>query len=310
MVCSKICNREGVRQLRENFFNFIQISPGNERFKHGNYVRVLTSQDEYFPRLCFQISFLVFRTLYKWISKFLKLLRQHFFKDRHVYLISDRNKGILSATQNQTLWQPPFAINGICLRHIWANFTKTFKNRELKNLINEHSSMMLGTVGHMHGMMTTNISEHFNIVLKKARIELKSRDHIVTTYNLQEVMCMVKSLIRPVGTGNNVYTLKMNEKSCSCGKWQEYILPCSHVLAVCRENGIIPDAYVPDIYSRKTYKRTYQSNFNPVVHEDFRRDAPYNLTLCPLNINNQRTRKQDTRFPGKWVIEIWISPKM
>ncbi|KAI5666164.1 hypothetical protein M9H77_16017 [Catharanthus roseus] len=102
---------------------------------------------------------------------------------------------------------------------------------------------------------------------------------------------MVKSLIPLDGSSNNVYTLKMNEKSCSCGKWKEYTLSRSHALAVCKDNGTRPDAYVPDIYSRETYRRTYQSNFYPVGHEDFWRDAPYNLTFYTPNMNNQRGRK-------------------
>ncbi|KAI5667083.1 hypothetical protein M9H77_16936 [Catharanthus roseus] len=41
------------------------------------------------------------------------------------------------------------------------------------------------------------------------------------------------------------------------GKWQTYTLRCSHVLAVCRENDSRTDTYVPEIYSRLTYRRTY-----------------------------------------------------
>ncbi|KAI5658137.1 hypothetical protein M9H77_26930 [Catharanthus roseus] len=102
---------------------------------------------------------------------------------------------------------------------------------------------------------------------------------------------MVKSLIPLDGCGNNVYTFKMNEKSCSCDKWQEYTLPCSHALAVCKDNGTRPDAYVPDIYLRETYRRTYQSNFYPVRYENFWRVAPYNLTFDPSNMNYQQGRK-------------------
>ncbi|KAI5657518.1 hypothetical protein M9H77_26311 [Catharanthus roseus] len=85
----------------------------------------------------------------------------------------------------------------------------------------------------------------------------------------------------------------------SCGKWRKYTLPCSHALAVFRDNGTRPDAYMLDIYSRDTYRRTYQSNFYLVGHEDFWRDAPYNLTFYPPNMNNQQGRKQDTRFQGE-----------
>ncbi|KAI5648343.1 hypothetical protein M9H77_34348 [Catharanthus roseus] len=110
---------------------------------------------------------------------------------------------------------------------------------------------------------------------------------------------MVKSSMRLDIGSNNVYTLKMNEKSCKCGKWQEYTLSCSYALAICKDNGTKPNTYVPDIYSQKTYICIYQSNFYPVGHEDFLRDAPYNLTFYPPNINNQQGRKWGTRFRGE-----------
>ncbi|KAI5667382.1 hypothetical protein M9H77_17235 [Catharanthus roseus] len=88
-------------------------------------------------------------------------------------------------------------------------------------------------------------------------------------------------------------------KRACCGKWHEYTLSCSHTLSVCKDNGTRPDTYVSDIYSQKTYRQTYQSNFYPVVYEDFWRDAPYNLTFYPPNKNNQRCRKNGKRFRGE-----------
>ncbi|KAI5681328.1 hypothetical protein M9H77_02555 [Catharanthus roseus] len=95
---------------------------------------------------------------------------------------------------------------------------------------------------------------------------------------------MVKSPVHVFGMGNNVYTLRINNKSCSCEKWQTYTLPCSHVLAVCRENRSGTDTYVPEIYSRQTYRRTYQANFHPVLSENFLRDVPFSLTFYPPNM--------------------------
>ncbi|KAI5678134.1 hypothetical protein M9H77_09084 [Catharanthus roseus] len=117
---------------------------------------------------------------------------------------------------------------------------------------------------------------------------MKSREHKVTTYNLREGIYMVKSPIRVYGTGNNVYTLQINNKSCSCGKWQTYTLPCSYVLAVCRENGSRANTYVLEIYSRQTYIRTYQTNFHPVLSENFWRDAHFNLIFYPPNMKSNR----------------------
>ncbi|KAI5659300.1 hypothetical protein M9H77_28093 [Catharanthus roseus] len=101
------------------------------------------------------------------------------------------------------------------------------------------------------------------------------------------------------GMGNNVYTLRLNNKFCSCEKWQTYTLPCSHVLVVCRENRSRTDAYVPEIYSRQTYRKTYQANFYPVLSENFWRDVPFNLTFYPPNMKNEWDRKQGKRFQGK-----------
>ncbi|KAI5667648.1 hypothetical protein M9H77_17501 [Catharanthus roseus] len=79
-----------------------------------------------------------------------------------------------------------------------------------------------------------------------------------------------------------------------------------YIHEVCRENGTRTDTYVPDIYLRETYRRTYQSDFHPVGHEKYWRDAPYNLTFHPPNMNNERGRKQAQDFGGKWIIKIRI----
>ncbi|KAI5650678.1 hypothetical protein M9H77_36683 [Catharanthus roseus] len=74
-------------------------------------------------------------------------------------------------------------------------------------------------------------------------------------------------------------------------KWQTYTLSCSHVLAVCRENMSRTDTYVLEIYSRQTYRRTYQANFHPVLSENFWRDVPFNLTFYSPNMKNEWGRK-------------------
>ncbi|KAI5680600.1 hypothetical protein M9H77_01827 [Catharanthus roseus] len=97
-------------------------------------------------------------------------------------------------------------------------------------------------------------------------IQLGMRYHTVTTYNPREGIYMVKSLIH---------------------------------LDIYRESDTRTDAYVSDIYSWKTYRRICQSNFYPIGHEDFWRDAPYNLIFYPPNMNNQWGRKQGPRFRGE-----------
>ncbi|KAI5658519.1 hypothetical protein M9H77_27312 [Catharanthus roseus] len=163
---------------------------------------------------------------------------------------------------------------------------------------------------HQHHEEAENCVHPFptRIFDKFLRIEMKSREHKVITYNPRERIYMVRSPIRVSGIGNNVYTLRLNNNSCSCGKWQMYTLPCSHVLVVCRENGSRTDTYVPEIYSRM-YRRTYQSNFHPVLSENFWRDVPFNLTFYPPNMKKERGRKQGKRFKGEMDYS-GFSPKM
>ncbi|KAI5659260.1 hypothetical protein M9H77_28053 [Catharanthus roseus] len=59
------------------------------------------------------------------------------------------------------------------------------------------------------------------------------------------------------------------------------------ITSYCRENCMRLDTYAPDIYLRETYRRTYQENFHPVLNENYLRDAPYNLTFYPPNINKE-----------------------
>ncbi|KAI5657466.1 hypothetical protein M9H77_26259 [Catharanthus roseus] len=68
---------------------------------------------------------------------------------------------------------------------------------------------------------------------------------------------------------------------------------------LCRENGSRTNAYVPEIYSRQTYIKTYQANFHPVLSENFWRDVPFNLTFYPPNMKKEWGRKQGKRFQGE-----------
>ncbi|KAI5680635.1 hypothetical protein M9H77_01862 [Catharanthus roseus] len=105
---------------------------------------------------------------------------------------------------------------------------------------------------------------------------MKLSEHKVTTYNPREGIYMVKSPIQ---------------------------------VSVCRENGSRADTYVPEIYSLQMYRRTYQTNFHPVLSEIFWRDVPFNLTFYPPNMKKEWGMKQGKRFQGKWIIEIRILPQ-
>ncbi|CAI9108489.1 OLC1v1008087C1 [Oldenlandia corymbosa var. corymbosa] len=65
--------------------------------------------------------------------------------------------------------------------------------------------------------------------------EKKAAQHKVNRYGAINGKFKVKSRARLGGKGDNTYTVKYEEKKCSCKKWQEYRFPCTHALAVCRK---------------------------------------------------------------------------
>ncbi|KAI5667630.1 hypothetical protein M9H77_17483 [Catharanthus roseus] len=115
---------------------------------------------------------------------FLKNLREYVVKDRH-------------AETKTKEWKFDCVMKEIQERNVDAYIYLMKLDVEKWTLLHDG--------GHRHGIMTTNISEALNSVLKKARvlplkvlflrIELKSREHKVTTYNPREGIYMVKSPI-------------------------------------------------------------------------------------------------------------------
>ncbi|CAI9095313.1 OLC1v1031234C1 [Oldenlandia corymbosa var. corymbosa] len=65
--------------------------------------------------------------------------------------------------------------------------------------------------------------------------EKKAVQHKVNRYGAINGKFKVKSRARLGGKGDNTYTVKYEEKNCSCKKWQEYRFPCKHALAVGRK---------------------------------------------------------------------------
>ena len=137
---------------------------------------------------------------WKW---FFRKLSAHVIKDREdICIISDRAKGILTSLSELWRLQEPRAFHRFCLRHLKSNFQSQFPNRDLSNLmwraatthqVRKFEALMWEiqeenreayeylmripldkwTVSHDNGkrwgVLTTNLSESFNGLLKKAR---------------------------------------------------------------------------------------------------------------------------------------------
>ena len=134
---------------------------------------------------------------------FLACIKNRVTQRMGICVISDRHPGIMAAMTNPYLsWAAPSAYHRICMRHLARNFMTWFKDKLLKNLvcraalastkhkfnkhmttigrINSEAQQWLEAIpfqlwalshngGRIYGIMTTNMSEVFNSVLKGAR---------------------------------------------------------------------------------------------------------------------------------------------
>ncbi|KAL0408228.1 UNVERIFIED_CONTAM: hypothetical protein Sradi_1757200 [Sesamum radiatum] len=270
---------------------------------------------------------------------------------RGVCLISDRHPGIIKAVREGSDFVSPHGAHRYCLRHVCSNFNTHYKNVILKDLcwragseyqirkfnrimeeiksqniaafefldkINKEKWTASHDGGWRTGILTTNMSECINGVLKGARrlpltaiVEItlvrtvnyfvtrerrshamvangqlwtdfaynmfnqwhqKSIDHTVTKYNHRQQSASVVTK-RQSGFGLNTHVVKITNRECSCSKWTQFGIPCSHAQKVCAAYNINATSIVKDYYDVQAYKNTYSKAFQPLYPEDYW-DAP------------------------------------
>ena len=145
-----------------------------------------------------------------------------------ICVISDRHLGIMAAMTDPHLgWAAPSAYHRICMRHLASNFMTQFKDKVLKKLaciaalvstqrkfnkhmtiiwrINSEALQWLEAIpfqlwalsldgGRRYGIMTTNISEVFNNVLKGAHSLPVTALVQLTFYRLNSYFVAIREL--------------------------------------------------------------------------------------------------------------------
>ncbi|KAL0370732.1 UNVERIFIED_CONTAM: hypothetical protein Sangu_0391300 [Sesamum angustifolium] len=241
---------------------------------------------------------------WKW---FLQQLSRHIIRGRRgMCLISDRHGGLIKAVREGPDFVSPHGVHRYCLRHVCSNFNSTIKNVVLKDLcwqagseyqlrkfnhimneikkqdvkafayldaINKEKWTASHDGGWRCGILTTNMSECINEVLKGARrlpvsalVEItlerivhyfhvramkgqkmlqnnqlwtdfackmfiswqqKAVEHTVTKYSHAQQSASVVTR-RQGRHGMNTHVVKIANRECSCGKWNQFGIPCSH----------------------------------------------------------------------------------
>ncbi|KAL0313628.1 UNVERIFIED_CONTAM: hypothetical protein Sradi_5762100 [Sesamum radiatum] len=97
-------------------------------------------------------------------------------------------------------------------------------------------------------------------------------DHKVTKYNHRQQSASVVTK-RQSGYGLNTHVVKITNQECSCDKWTQFGIPCSHAQRVCCAYNNNVASMVKDYYDVMAYKNTYSKAFQPLHLEDYW-DAP------------------------------------
>ncbi|XP_021624999.1 uncharacterized protein LOC110624190 [Manihot esculenta] len=113
--------------------------------------------------------------------------------------------------------------------------------------------------------------------------KMKVARHRVTRFSNETLVFEV----RTSGTGNK-QVVKLIEGTCTCGKFQEMRIPCSHAIAACLSKSMDYYQYVDTYYTLERTLKCYGSMFNPLGHSDYWPE-PDGKPLIP---DMQRIRKK------------------
>ncbi|KAK1381944.1 SWIM-type domain-containing protein [Heracleum sosnowskyi] len=143
----------------------------------------------------------------------------------------------------------------------------------------------------VHG---NEFTKHANKLMNKWK--KRATGHHVTKINRDtwvfEVVTMKHGL-----KGGKKQIVRLQERLCTCNKWQTYQIPCSHVLACCASVGLQHTSFVSEWYKLENAKKVYAGHFEPIPDKKawpLLRDFP---TLIPDDeIPNKPGRRKETRY--------------
>ncbi|KAG5613079.1 hypothetical protein H5410_024360 [Solanum commersonii] len=140
--------------------------------------------------------------------------------------------------------------------------------------------------GKRWGVLTTNLSESFNGVLKKARgLPVTAMGY--TRLDLYKLMY----------SGGNPHCVSLNERKCDCGKWVNLHFPCSHVMKVTDRMGGLARNFVSEHFTIESYVATYSGSFSPIGHEAYWPSPSF--TMRSNEFYRRPNRPRTTRIPNE-----------
>ncbi|KAH1265989.1 hypothetical protein GmHk_01G001587 [Glycine max] len=123
--------------------------------------------------------------------------------------------------------------------------------------------------------------------------ETKSNTHFVQQFDRQRFQFQVEERVntrerRRIGK----FTVRLDQRTCDCGKLQKMQMPCAHVITACKQINI---DYFP-VYTLDYVSSVYKVSLADMRHHDYW--PPYEgpqLCVNPAMRRNKKDRPKSTR---------------
>ncbi|KAK4407750.1 hypothetical protein Sango_0356000 [Sesamum angolense] len=229
---------------------------------------------------------------WKW---FLQQLSRHVIRGRReMCLISDHHGGLIKAVLEGPDFVSPHGVHRYCLRHVCSNFNSTIKNVVLKDLCwQAGSEYQLRKFNRIMDEIKKQDVKAF-AYLDQINKEKWTASHDGGCHAQQSASVVTR---RQGRHGMNTHVVKIANRECSCGKWNQFGIPCSHAQKVCGAYNISAASMIKDYYDVMAYNNTYSKHFEPVQSEDYWDDPNFQLVYDPtIRTVTRPSRNQTTRI--------------
>nr|KAJ0204158.1 hypothetical protein LSAT_V11C500236490 [Lactuca sativa] len=132
-----------------------------------------------------------------------------------------------------------------------------------------------------------------HVLLKQVALMSKASAHSLRSFNREKGILFELITQR----GRNVQVVNLEQKTCTCGKWEVFKYPCSHVLSARATLSLNSWQYIDKCYSIVKYRDTWASEFSPLPHEAYWPQSLFKELLPNLELlRNKKGRPRSTRL--------------
>ncbi|RID45841.1 hypothetical protein BRARA_I02536 [Brassica rapa] len=313
----------GFEQMR----NVIIVDGTHLRGKYGGCLLTASAQDGNYQVFPLALAVVDSENDKAW-EWFFKMLLQFIPNEEGVVFVSDRHASICNAISKVY----PEAQHCACILHLKRNIRTYFKDKHLSYLVGKAARAFLlpefygifneikminaacaeylidigfehwarvHFSGNRYNIMTSNIAESWNSVLREAREypilpmlefirskltswfserrsgnnndqnRLSKRVHEIVEANFEQcggmVACKINSLEYEVrNKEGGSFHVNLGNKSCSCNVFQALMIPCSHAIAASIKAKVKVESLVSEVYSVECLGNAYKVDIFPV----------------------------------------------